>query len=126
MPLPRWLAVANRRITNRILGRIPRQISPFVIVHHAGRISGRPYVTPLAGFRTGTGLLLTPTYGLTADWVRNILAADSFSVDRKGTLITMGNARVVGRAEAWPFLPAFVRGAMRVLRIDVFVRADRI
>lgn len=126
MPLPRWLAATNRRVTNRILGRIPRRISPFVIVHHIGRNSGRRYATPLAGFRTSSGLILTPTYGLTADWVRNILAAESFDVDRKGTLMKMANARIVDRTDAWPFLPVLVRGAMRVLRIESFVQADQI
>lgn len=125
MPLPRWLAATNRRVTNRLLGRIPRRVSPFVIVHHIGRSTGNAYATPLAGFRTSTGLILTPTYGLTADWVRNILCTESFDVDRRGIVATMTNVRVIGRAEAWPFLPLVVRGAMRLLRIESFVQADR-
>ena len=124
MPLPRWLARSNRRFTNHILGRIPRRISPFVFVTHIGRVSGRRYSTPLAAFVTKSGYVLTPTYGLEADWVRNILAMPDFEMDRRGRRIALHNPRVVPRAEAWPHLPLLVRGAMRVMRIEWFIAAD--
>lgn len=126
MPLPRWLAATNRRLTNKVLGRLPRRISPFVIVHHTGRMTGRHYTTPLAGFSTSDGMILTPTYGLAADWVRNILTAESFDIDRRGSLITVANARVVSRAEVRPFLPPLVRVAMRILRVESYVRVDNL
>ena len=59
MVLPRWLARFNRRVTNRVLGLIPRRISPFVIIHHRGRISGRPYATLGAAFPTPEGFVLS-------------------------------------------------------------------
>ena len=125
MVLPRWLARFNRRVTNRVLGLIPRRISPFVIVHHRGRSSGRPYATLAAAFPAETGFVLTPTYGPEADWVRNILAADSFVLDRRGDHLTLNNARLITRTAAWPHLPAPVRLAMRLMRIEWYVQADR-
>lgn len=123
MVLPRWLARANRKVTNRVLGRIPERISPFVTLHHVGRSSGRAYAVPLAGFMIPGGVLLTPTYGPEADWVRNILAAVEFSLERRGQTYTFGDARLVGRSEAWPHLPGFVRLAMRILGVHSFVVA---
>ena len=125
MPLPRWLARTNRAFTNRVLGSIPRRISPFLLVHHTGRHSGRTYTTPLAGFDTPSGIIITPTYGPRADWVQNVLAAETLLVDRKGIVRAYGGARLIPRFEAWPHLPRLVRLAMRVLRIDWYVYAER-
>lgn len=124
MVLPRWLGKINRSFTNRLLGRIPSRFSPFVIVHHRGRNTGHLYSVPLAAFRSATGLVFTPTYGPDADWVRNLLAADAFDLDRRGTTYRMNNARLVNRTEAWPDLPRPVRTAMIVLQVRSFVVAD--
>lgn len=124
MVLPRWLARFNRSITNRILIRIPKSISPFVSVHHRGRKTGSSYMALLVAFPTSDGYVLTPTYGPDADWVRNVLAAESFSLERKGHTHSLTRARLITRTEAWPYLPGFVRLAMRILRVKWFVRAD--
>jgi len=124
MVLPRWLARANRKLTNRVLGSIPRRWSPFVIVHHRGRKSGRAYSTLAAAFRTPDGFVLTPTYGPEADWVRNVLASGVFDLDRRGQIHRLGNARLVPRNEAWPHLPGPVRLAMRLLVINWYLAAD--
>jgi deazaflavin-dependent oxidoreductase (nitroreductase family) len=125
MVLPRWLARANRRVTNRALGRIPGRISPFVLLHHVGRSTGKHYTVPLAGFMIPDGILLTPTYGPEADWVRDILATNVFTLERRGETHTFGDARLVDRADAWPHLSGFVRLAMRAIGVTRFVVADR-
>ena len=124
MVLPRWLAHFNRSVTYRIFGLLPRRWSPFVVVHHRGRRSGDPFATLAAAFRTPNGFLLTPTYGPDCDWVRNVLAAGGFSIDRRGVVHQLTGTRLVPRREAWPHLPAPVRLAMRVLRVEWYVRAD--
>ena len=124
MVLPRWLARANKTVTNPLLGRIPRRWSPFAILYHVGRKSGRPYSVPVAAFRTEDGFLLTPTYGPEADWVRNVLTAPSFRIDRRGEIHLLHNAQLVNRNEAWDYLPGVVRLAMRVLSVQFFVWAD--
>lgn len=125
MVLPRWLARFNRSVTNRILGLIPRRWSPFVIVYHRGRKSGSRHATLAAAFGTPGGFVLTPTYGPECDWVRNVLSAGSFAIERRGTTHHLANARLVPRKEAWPHLPGPVRLAMRVLRVDWYIRGDR-
>ncbi|MDJ0924071.1 MAG: nitroreductase family deazaflavin-dependent oxidoreductase [Acidimicrobiia bacterium] len=124
MVLPRWLAQTNRLLTNRVLGLLPRRSSPFVVLHHVGRRTGARYTTLLAAFSTGDGFVLTPTYGPDADWVRNVMASGAFVIDRRGTRVPLSNARLVTRTEAWPYLPALIRLAMRLLRVRWYVRAD--
>ncbi len=75
-------------------------------------------------FRTSTGFLLTPTYGPDTDWVRNTMAAGSFAMERRGVRVELDNVRLVNRGEAWPYLPRFVRLAMRLLKVQWFVMAD--
>lgn len=125
MVLPRWLAQTNRRLTNPLLRRIPARISPFAVVHHTGRKTGRNHSALLVAFRTPSGFVLTPTYGPDADWVRNLLAAGSFTLERRGITSNLDGARLVNRSEAWPHLPAIVRLAMRLLGVQWFVMADK-
>ena len=58
------------------------------------------------------------------DWVRNVLTSKSFAIDRRGTIEDLHNVRLVPRSEAWPHLPALVRVAMRILRVEWYVRGD--
>ena len=85
----------------------------------------RSYTTPLAGFDTPSGVVITPTYGPEADWVKNVLAAETFALDKRGLLRAYEHARLIPRSEAWPHLPRLVRLARRVLRIEWYVYADR-
>ena len=50
------------------------------IVHHRGRKTGRPYATPL-GIRPATtsGFVMPLTFGESAGWYRNIVAAGGAS-----------------------------------------------
>jgi deazaflavin-dependent oxidoreductase (nitroreductase family) len=124
MVLPRWLARTNRRFTNRLLGLIPQRWSPFVILHHHGRKTGEPYTALLAAFRTEAGFLFTPTYGPDADWVRNIVAAGTCEIERRGHHHHLQSVRLIPRNEAWPNLSLPVRAAMWILGVHWFVAAD--
>ena len=125
MVLPRWLAKTNRRVTNRVLGRIPERISPFVTVRHVGRATGRQHEVLLAAFSTPEGVLLTPTYGIEADWAQNVIVSGSFQMVRRSEISSFHSVRIIDRRLAWPHLPKAVRFAMRILRVHHFVVADK-
>jgi deazaflavin-dependent oxidoreductase (nitroreductase family) len=48
---------------------------PFSLVRHAGRKSGRRYLTPLLLARVPEGYVAELTYGEAVDWYRNVVAA---------------------------------------------------
>ena len=50
MPIPRFVARANRYLLNPLLRRIAGWLPPFMVIEHRGRASGRPYRTPVIGF----------------------------------------------------------------------------
>ena len=84
MPLPRSVALFNRKVTNRVLGRLAPYAPGFGVVHHVGRKSQRPYSTPVNVFRQKYGYIIALTYGADADWTRNVLAAGGCELTTRG------------------------------------------
>ncbi len=84
MPIPKYIAVINKHVTNRFFLLFARWLPPFAIVNHLGRRSGRRYRTPILAFRTESGFVFALTYGLDVDWVRNLMASDSGRLEYKG------------------------------------------
>ena len=121
MPLPRAVARFNLRYTNRFIEPIVRRSAGFATVHHTGRRSGREYRTPVHVFDLDGDLIVALTYGPTADWIRNVTEGPSW-LERRGRRFDVIDVGVVGREEAWPALPWFVRGGLRVLRVNDFAR----
>ena len=76
MPLPKWLARANKVGLNRAVKHVAPRLSALGLVVHRGRKSGRLYETPVMLFRNGDRFLIALTYGGEhTDWVKNVLAA---------------------------------------------------
>jgi deazaflavin-dependent oxidoreductase (nitroreductase family) len=69
-------------------------------LHHRGRRSGRPYVTPI-GARTKNGIIVIPlTFGNQSDWVRNVRAAGACDIRILGQTYHATNPVVVDLADA--------------------------
>src|SRR5581483_1901232 len=95
MPLPRWLARFNLRITNPILGPLSRFLPWMAIVVHTGRKSRRRYQTPVAIFRRGDHFLIALTYGPEAEWVKNVLAEGGCELETMGHRLRLSEPRIV-------------------------------
>jgi deazaflavin-dependent oxidoreductase (nitroreductase family) len=52
-----------------------RRFSPYALLRHTGRRSGRAYQTPLGAYRFDDGFVLGLTYGPDSDWCRNVVAS---------------------------------------------------
>jgi len=61
-----------------------RRFSPYVLLKHTGRRSGRTYVTPLGAFPFGDGFVLVLPYGPHVDWCRNVIASGHAILKRYG------------------------------------------
>lgn len=120
MPLPRWVALGNKRYTNRFVEPIVRRFRSYAVIHHVGRKTGRSYRTPVYLFTDGDTSYVALTYGPEADWLRNV-AVGGGSCETGGTKRTMTDAELVGRDEVWSFLPRLVRILLRGLRVKDFL-----
>jgi deazaflavin-dependent oxidoreductase (nitroreductase family) len=125
MPLPRVVAVFNRDVTNKVLGPLAHVASPFALVIHRGRRSGREYKTTVWAFRSERGFVISLTYGGSrSDWVKNVLA------DGRATLVTregeqdVVRPRMIHGDEGLRAMPVFMRPALRLLNVDDYLLLD--
>lgn len=95
MPTSRLATWATSRIANPIVRQIAGRKPPMALVHHRGRKSGKPYATPVMTFRTETGFVIALTYGPHTDWVRNLLATGTGSIEYDRQLWTISGVSLV-------------------------------
>jgi deazaflavin-dependent oxidoreductase (nitroreductase family) len=128
MPAPRWMARVNRRVTNRVLGRLATRAPGFGVIVHRGRRSGRAYRTPVNVFTAPAGFVVALTYGTGAGWVRNVMAAGGCALETRGRRLVLGAPRLV-HDESRRLVPAPVGRVLRLLRVADFLElslvADR-
>ncbi len=117
------LARFNRRVPNRVIGRIAgRRLSPVAYMLHQGRKSGRRYRTPVMPLPLRDGFLVSLPYGAERDWVRNVVAAGRCTLLRGGRRFELTDPRLLDAAGAAPLLPAALRPALRVAPRIRFMR----
>jgi deazaflavin-dependent oxidoreductase (nitroreductase family) len=64
-----------KRYNALVLPTAGRRFSPYAVLRHTGRRSGRTYRTPLVAYQFGDGFVMGLTYGPTVDWCRNVVAS---------------------------------------------------
>ncbi len=95
---------------------------PFAVLRHVGRRSGTPYHTPLIVRPTAGGFVLALTYGPHVDWYRNLQAAGRATLRQHGRIYPIGPPEPLDRPTALLAFPAPLRGILRRLGTDHFVR----
>ena len=126
-------AIARSRRLRRVVRALARLVNPAVlaiagrrwmpvvgVIHHRGRRTGRIYSTPL-GMRELDGLYYVPrTFGESAAWHRNLMAAGWVEATYRGRrrrLVPDGRADL---GQAGPAFPAYERLLLGLLGIDDF------
>lgn len=98
MTLPKRIGSLNKRFLNRLTLKVAGKAnSPFALVRHQGRKSGRLYETPVIVVRTEDGFLFALTYGPDVDWYQNLLAAGSGSLRWNGKEFVLKDPQVVDK-----------------------------
>jgi deazaflavin-dependent oxidoreductase (nitroreductase family) len=124
MRLPRVLARFNRVATNRVLIRMVGR-RPFGVIHHVGRSTGRRYQTVIFVFPTPQGFVVVLTYGASADWVKNVLAAGRAELDYRESTTAVVEPTLTTHEQAVQFLPRVIRAAVAATHIDEFLMLRR-
>ena len=125
MRLPRALAYFNREVTNRVFSPLAGRVPPFAIVEHVGRRSGRRYRTVIWAFPHGRDMVVVLTYGPSADWVRNVIAAGSCRVKWRGRWRRFAAPEVVEGPAATRLVPAVLRVPLWLARVQSVLRLRR-
>ncbi len=92
-----------------------RHITMVAQIHHRGRRSGRPYVTPASGRLAGDTFWIPLTFGTESDWCRNVRAAGGCRIRWRGTDYGAVDPRVIPVESAVGEARSAFRGYERVM-----------
>lgn len=113
----------NREVSN------PRQMTSAgtpgayaSVIHHVGRNSGREYHTPIGAIPTDDGFVVALPYGDRADWLKNLLATGSATLDHEGTTYAVEGPAVVALADAIDDFPPNEQRMMKLFGVDTALR----
>jgi deazaflavin-dependent oxidoreductase (nitroreductase family) len=124
MPAPRWVARANKIGLNRITNFVAPWAPGWAVVVHRGRKSGATFRTPLWAFRRGDRYVIALTYGSSADWVRNVLAAGGCELETRRRRYQLSAPRLY-RDESAADMPPFIRFMLRnVIKAPEFLSLE--
>lgn len=117
MTLPRSIgAFASHRL-NPVIRPIVLRLPGIGLLRHTGRVSGRTYEIPMAGFRRNGTVTFALTYGPQADWVRNVVASGTCTFTDGSRTLTLVNPRLVHDPSRARF-PRLVRLPLGLMRIS--------
>lgn len=115
----------NKAVTNRpaALERAADR-GKVTLVHHAGRRSGREYVTPVWGVRVGQSCYVQLPYGTRVDWCRNVLKAGGCTFDHDALRYHAVDRVIVPATQARPLLPPATQRMQRLIGAESYLRLD--
>lgn len=126
MPMPS--AIPNswfiRRVFNPSISTFAGRIPPLGLIVHTGRSTGRQHRTPVLAFRRQQKFAVAMVYGCGTDWQRNIEVAGRGQVISGGATYPVTNPRLVTGPEALDAVPAWLRPALRLVRVDTVLCLD--
>jgi deazaflavin-dependent oxidoreductase (nitroreductase family) len=83
--------------------------SPYAVLTHIGRRSGRTYQTPLGAAPLLDGFVLVLAYGAEADWCRNVLAAGTCTLKWHGQEYRLEKPEIIPASQAIEAFPRWKR-----------------
>ena len=107
-PVQNLIRRTDRRFTNpRMLNKDAGQPGAYAsVVNHTGRRSGTHYRTPVVVAAAGDdAYVIALPYGPGVDWVRNVMAAGSATIEHEGRTISVDRPTLIGPDEGNPHFP---------------------
>ena len=99
-----------------------RRFSPYALLEHRGRRSGRAYVTPVGAFPFGDGFVVGLSYGADVDWCRNIVASGHAVVKWHGQEFALERPAIIPMSRAvLQAIPSYFRLPARELKEFVWL-----
>ena len=96
--------------------------SPFAVVDHAGRRSGRTYSTPVIAMPIQDGFAFALTYGPEVDWYHNILASGTCLLRWRGKTYKLEQPEMMSAEAGLLAFPFPLRPILRLMHKRDFFR----
>ena len=117
----------NRDILNPLmLSFAGRTHSPYAIVKHEGRRSGRLYTTPVLAMEHGDGFVMPLPYGTDTDWCRNVMAANGAVIAVQGRAYRVGYPEVIPPSEGLEAFPLWIGWLLDLSETKAYLRVTRV
>ena len=96
------------------------------VIRHRGRISGRPYETPVGAVAADDGFVIALPYGSRTNWLQNVLAGGSATIVHEGRTYAVDQPEIVPMQVAEAHFTAGDRRSFRWLGTDQALRVRRV
>jgi deazaflavin-dependent oxidoreductase (nitroreductase family) len=96
--------------------------SPFAIIRHVGRRSGKTFETPIMVQKLGEDFVLALTYGPKVDWYRNLQANGQGTLIWHGQSYTIEQLEPLDRSTGLAAHPLYEQAILRLFNVQEFVR----
>src|SRR5581483_1696361 len=120
---PNRMRYVAKNVINRLTIRNAGSAkSPFAILRHVGRRSGKSFETPIMVAPLGEDFVLALTYGSKVDWYRNLQANGKGTLTWHGKAYSIEKLGTLDRNTGLSVHPLRERVILRILNIQNFVR----
>ena len=110
------------RFVNPITRPVAKRLPAFAILTHLGRTTGRTYRTPINVFRRGNDYFFFLTYGSDVNWVKNVLATGSCSIETRGRVVELVEPELITDPELRPAPPHVRFVERRIAGVTQYLR----
>ncbi len=115
----------NRDVTNpRQLRQAGRPGAWASVVNHTGRRTGTAYRTPVVAVPSDGGFVFALPYGPDVDWVRNLRAGGTATLEHEGRTVTLHQPTFLIGHEADRLFPAKEQRMHRTFGVRDFLRVE--
>src|SRR5262245_23256644 len=111
-----------KRYVNPVTRPVATRLPSFAILTHRGRKSGRLYRTPMNVFRRGDEYFFYLTYGSDVQWVKNVLAAGSCSIETRGRVVELVEPELITDPDLRPAPPHIRFVERRIAGVTQYLR----
>jgi deazaflavin-dependent oxidoreductase (nitroreductase family) len=111
-----------RRYINPVTRPVERKLPTFGVLTSRGRKTGRTYQTPINVFRRGDAYFFFLTYGSDAQWVKNVFAIGSCSLETRGQVVELVEPALITDPELRPAPPAVRFFERRIAGVTQYLR----
>jgi len=116
----------NRAVTNPQAMKTAGQPGAMAAsIEHVGRTSGTIYRTPIGPVVADDGFVIPLPYGLSPDWLKNVIAAGSAIIVYEGVTYSVSDPKIIPSSAALDYVPAAEQRALRAFAVDQFLRLRR-
>jgi len=96
------------------------------VIRHRGRVSGRPYETPVGAVAAAHGFVIALPYGSRAQWLKNVVASASATIVHEGQTYQVDQPEIIPMQAVEAQFTASDQRSFRWLGVDQALRVRRV